>query len=329
MKIAVLMGGVSSEREVSLASGRNIATALRENGHDVLALDTILPIEQLKRSIEPNPDHLKNGESNLIRLVSDPVVRAVDFAFIALHGGSGENGSVQSVLEMLGYRYNGSDHEGCAIAMDKIVTKIIFENLEIPTPEWCSYDLQEGHDPAVIANAIAQKMTLPLVIKPAHEGSTVGLTIVRSIAEIEPAVVTAMKYNSSILVEKYIPGREITVAILGDEALPLVEICPKHGIYDYECKYTSGMSQYIVPAEVDPTVARRIQELAVSAIKSLRVYGYGRFDLRLTPDNQPIFLEFNSLPGMTATSLVPKAAKAVGVNFNELLEKIIELGLRR
>jgi len=294
-----------------------------------MALDTVLPIEQLHQSLDPTPEMLKNGESNLIRLLNDETLRAVDFVFNALHGGSGENGAVQSVLEMLGYKYNGSDHEGCAIAMDKIVSKVIFEQIGITTPEWLAFDLLVWRDPVAIAAEITQKMSLPLVVKPAHEGSTVGLSIVRSPAEIGPAIATAIKYNGSILVEKYIPGREITAAILGSEALPLVEICPKHGIYDYECKYTKGMSEYIVPAEVESAVTCQIQDWVVTVLKSLRCYGYGRFDLRLTPDNQPFFLEFNSLPGMTATSLVPKAAKAVGVNFIDLLEKIIDLGLRR
>ncbi|MFH1212493.1 MAG: D-alanine--D-alanine ligase [Candidatus Neomarinimicrobiota bacterium] len=329
MKIAVLMGGVSSEREVSLSSGRNIATALQENGHTVFALDTILPIEQLSRTILPTPAHLENGESNLIELLSNPAVRPVDFIFNALHGGSGENGAVQSVLEMFGYKYNGSDHEGCAIAMDKIVSKVIFERKGIPTPEWLSFDLTDGHEPAAIRAEILRKMEPPLVIKPAHEGSTVGVSIVNDINGIEPAIISAIKYNGALLVERYIPGREITVAILGETALPLVEICPKHGVYDYECKYTKGMSEYLVPAAVDEMLAGQIRNWAVIALKALRCHGYGRFDLRLTEKGESYFLEFNSLPGMTATSLVPKAAKAIGLNFNELLEKIIELGLQR
>ncbi len=329
MKIAVLMGGVSSEREVSLSSGRNIVAALRENGHTVLALDTILPIAQIQTVLEPRPEMLKDGERNLIKLLGEPEIREVDFVFNALHGGSGENGAVQSVLEMMGYKYNGSDHEGCAIAMDKIVSKIIFERHGIPTPQWLSFDLEKWRDAAAISAEIKSQMALPLVIKPAHEGSTVGLSIVQSANAIQPAVETAMRYNSALVVEEYIPGREITVAVLGEEALPLVEIRPKHGIYDYECKYTKGLSEYIVPAEVEEALANQIKAWARIALKALRCYGYGRFDLRLTPDNRPFFLEFNSLPGMTATSLVPKAAKAIGLSFNELLEKIIALGLQR
>jgi D-alanine-D-alanine ligase len=329
MKIAVLMGGVSSEREVSLSSGRNIVAALRENGHTVLALDTILPIAQIRTVLEPQPEMLKDGERNLIKLLGEPEIRETDFVFNALHGGSGENGAVQSVLEMMGYKYNGSDHEGCAIAMDKIVSKIIFERHGIPTPQWLSFDLEKWRDAAAISAEIKSQMALPLVIKPAHEGSTVGLSIVQSANAIQPAVETAMRYNSALVVEEYIPGREITVAVLGEEALPLVEIRPKHGIYDYECKYTKGLSEYIVPAEVEEALANQIKAWARIALKALRCHGYGRFDLRLTPDNRPFFLEFNSLPGMTATSLVPKAAQAIGLSFNELLEKIIALGLQR
>mgnify|MGYP002682113429 FL=1 len=329
MKIAVLMGGVSSEREVSLSSGRNIVAALRENGHEVLALDTVLPIEQLSQNIQPTGEHLQKGEENLICLLSEATVRAVDFVFNALHGGSGENGVVQSLLEIMGYKYNGSDHEGCAIAMDKIVSKMIFEGIGIRTPEWISFDLKVGYDPVAIQEEILRKIEPPLVIKPAHEGSTVGLSIVKEVAGIQPAIATAFKYNRALLVERYIPGREITIAILGEMALPLVEIRPKHGIYDYECKYTSGMSEYIVPALVDEKIVKQIQEQALVAFKALRCSGYGRFDLRLTDEGEAFFLEFNTLPGMTATSLVPKAAKAIGMNFNALLEKIIEIGRDR
>jgi len=253
----------------------------------------------------------------------------VDFVFNALHGGSGENGAVQSLLEIMGYKYNGSDHEGCAIAMDKIVSKMIFEGIGIRTPEWISFDLKVGYDPVAIQEEILRKIEPPLVIKPAHEGSTVGLSIVKEVAGIQPAIATAFKYNRALLVERYIPGREITIAILGEMALPLVEIRPKHGIYDYECKYTSGMSEYIVPALVDEKIVKQIQEQALVAFKALRCSGYGRFDLRLTDEGNAFFLEFNTLPGMTATSLVPKAAKAIGMNFNALLEKIIEIGRDR
>lgn len=329
MKIIVLKGGVSSEREVSLSSGDNIANALRENGHEVLCLDTVLPIEQLYQVIIPTPEMIHDGERNLVRLLTSPEVQSADFVFIALHGGSGENGSVQAVLQTMGFKYNGSGVEGCAITMDKIVSKILFEKHGIPTPEWLSFKNDGSTNVQEIIDKITEKFNLPVVVKPAHEGSTVGVTIVREEEALEVAIRTAMKYNSSVLVERFIEGRELTVSVLGDTTLPIVEIVPRHGIYDYTCKYTHGMSEYRVPAEIEPKLARKISEWTLTAFIVLNCAGYGRIDLRLGMDNQPYFLEMNSLPGMTSMSLVPKAAKAMGISFGNLLEKIIELGMSR
>jgi D-alanine-D-alanine ligase len=329
MKIVVLKGGASSEREVSLNSGTNIANALKENGHDVLCLDTVLPIEQIKSPMKPTQKMIRNGDRNLAILLSAPEVQSAKFIFNALHGGSGENGAIQAILQTMGLKFNGSGVEGCAITMDKIVSKVIFEKHGIPTPEWLCFRNDENHQNAEIIETILAKFQPPLVVKPAHEGSTVGLTIVRDVKSLDSALKVARKFNGSILVEKFIEGRELTVAILGDKALPIVEICPKHGIYDYECKYMHGMSEYRMPAEVEPMLTRLIQDWTVVAFKALNCSGYGRMDLRLSLDHKPYFLEMNSLPGMTSTSLVPKAAKTVGISFNELLEKIIKLGLSR
>ncbi|MBU0711219.1 D-alanine--D-alanine ligase [bacterium] len=327
MKIVVLMGGTSSEREVSLSSGKNIAEALKRNGHDVLLLDTVLPIGQLQESIPVTVKEIEQGDENLLHLLIEPEIRSADFIFSALHGGSGENGIVQGILQILGYQFNGSSAEGCAIAMDKVVSKMIFEKNGIPTPKWLYFERIGGFDYAETIDKIARKFQLPLVIKPGHEGSTVGLTIVKKHEQIKAAINKALKYNSVFLVEEYIPGRELTVAVLGKRALPVVEIRPKHGIYDYECKYTSGMSEYIVPADIGDNLAEEIQDLTINAFNLLRCSGYGRMDLRLCEDNKPCFLEMNTLPGMTSTSLVPKAAKAVGLSFEQLLEEIIRIGM--
>lgn len=328
MKIVVLMGGTSSEREVSLSSGRNIAAALERSGHEVTLLDTVLPMEQRQNALPVTEKEIKDGDRNLVCLLTDPQIQAADFIFSALHGGSGENGVAQGLLQTLGFRFNGSSAEGCAIAMDKVVTKMIFEKNDIPTPKWMYFERKNGLDYPAIVTAIEHNFSFPLVIKPGHEGSTVGLTIVEKREQIQPAVDEALKYNSVFLVEEYIAGRELTVAILGEQALPIVEIRPRHGIYDYECKYTSGMSEYQVPAELDARLAAEIQAQSVRAFHLLRCGGYGRMDLRLSSDQQPFFLEMNTLPGMTATSLVPKAARAVGLSFEDLLEEIIRLGLR-
>jgi len=329
MKIVVLKGGTSSEREVSVLSGDNIAKALEKNGHDVICLDTVLPLEQIDRHIDPTPDLVENGEINLVKLLSCPDIQSVDFIFNALHGGSGENGVVSGILETMGYKYNGSGVEGCAIAMDKVISKVLFEKYKIPTPEWRHFNRVEIIENGKIIEKILDTFDFPIVIKPAHEGSTVGLTIVSDGKELNPAINKALKYNNELIVEKYIKGRELTVAILEDSALPIIEIIPKHGIYDYECKYTSGMSKYQVPAKIDDKLAQHIQKLSIIAFKVLKCYGYGRADLRLGEDGIPYFLEMNAMPGMTSISLVPKAAKSIGISFSDLLEKIIELGIER
>jgi D-alanine-D-alanine ligase len=326
MKIVVIMGGTSSEREVSLLSGANISVVLQENGHEVISIDTVLPIEQIEKPIEVTPEHINQGEKNLLYLLAHPEIQSADFIFNALHGGSGENGIVQGILQTLGYSFNGSSAEGCAIAMDKVISKMIFEKNGIPTPEWLYFERNSGMDYPKIIEAILQKFSLPLVIKPGHEGSTVGLTIVEKKDQIRIAIDCALQYNSVFLVEEYIAGRELTVSILGDKALPIVEISPVHGIYDYECKYTNGMSEYIVPAKLDPALTGRIQKMSLEAFNLLRCSGYGRIDLRLGTDQQPYFFEMNTMPGMTNTSLVPKAAAAIGLSFNELLEEIMRLG---
>jgi D-alanine-D-alanine ligase len=329
MKIVVLKGGISSEREVSLSSGKNISAALMERGHKVLSLDTVLPFEQLHREIPATRELLREGDKNIVRLLLNPEVQDADFVFNALHGGSGENGEIQGILQTMGFKYNGSGVEGCAIAMDKVVTKLLFERYRIPTPEWQHFNRVNELSKEEIKKSVLRSMPFPVVVKPSNEGSTVGVTIVEDEQELLPAIDKALYYNTEILVERYIRGRELTVGFLGDEALPVLEIVPKHGIYDYECKYRHGMSEYHVPANISDDLAKYIKYLSIVTVKALKCYGYGRLDLRLGDDEIPYFLEMNSLPGMTATSLVPKAAKAIGIDFSTLLEKIVKLGLNR
>ncbi len=329
MKIVVLKGGTSSEREVSLHSGDKISQALQEEGHELITLDTVLPLEQLEHSVAVTPGHLQAGATNVLQLLTTPQVRSADFIFNALHGGSGENGHLQAVLQLMGYAFNGSATEGCAIAMDKVVSKLLFERYNIPTPDWQHFNRANAYTVPKIENDVLTTLDFPLVVKPSNEGSTVGLTVVSAKEQLGPAIENALQYNNEIIAEKFIPGREITVALLGDQALPIVEIIPRHGIYDYDCKYTQGMSRYIVPATLELALARRIQQCAVLGFKALKCAGYGRMDIRLGEDGTPYFLELNTLPGMTDTSLVPKAAQAAGYSFTELLEQIIALGMQR
>ena len=328
MKITLLKGGVSSERDVSLVSGRMISETLQNNGHKVVELDTVLPIEQLHIKMEATQENIAKGNANLLSLLQHQTIQNCDFIFNALHGGEGENGEVQSLLMMHNFKFNGSDSTGCAIAMDKIISKLIFERYSIPTPKWEHFN--RGKDetiPEMIAEVVA-KLEFPVVVKPANEGSTVGLTIVKEETKLDAAILYSLDFCREILVEEFIPGRELTVAILDGETLPIVEIIPKHEIYDYECKYTDGMSNYQCPADISPELTKEIMNLSIIGFKALKCSGYGRMDLRLSPDNKPYFLELNTLPGMTSHSLVPKAAKAASITFENLIEKIIETGLK-
>ncbi len=329
MKITVLKGGVSSERDVSLSSGDKIVQALSSAGHEVYNLDTILPIEQLETNIEISKNHLDNGKKNLVNLLMSEKVQSSDFVFNALHGGMGENGILQGILQTLGISFNGAGTEGCAIAMDKVVSKLLFERYKIPTPKWAHYNRSGSLSIDQIVKEIQNEFPTPMVIKPSSEGSTYGLSIVENIMDIKEAVVKASGFESEILVEEYIKGRELTVGVVGDQILPVLEIIPKHGFYDYECKYTHGMSEYIVPAKIDSDLATEIQKYTKVGYEALKCFGYGRMDLLLGENRQLYFLEYNTLPGMTATSLVPKAAKSAGMSFEDLLEKIIRLGINK
>ncbi|MBN2279649.1 MAG: D-alanine--D-alanine ligase [Candidatus Marinimicrobia bacterium] len=328
MNIIVLKGGISSEREVSLVSGKIIADTLRENQHQVTEIDTVLPMEQLEKKLDTTENHLRRGNSNLLKLLHHDLFRNCDFVFNALHGGEGENGEVQSLLMMHGMKFNGSDSTGCAISMDKIISKLIFERYNIPTPKWEHFNRGKEETIEEMVRDIEKNLAYPVVVKPANEGSTVGLTIVNQPEKLTDAIHFSRKFSKEVLVEEFIPGRELTVALLDNRALPVVEIIPKHQIYDYECKYADGMSEYLSPAPLPQELTRRIQAYSLLGFKALKCSGYGRMDLRLSPDNKPYFLELNALPGMTSHSLVPKAAKAAGIPFSELLEIIIETGLR-
>ena len=251
----------------------------------------------------------------------------IDIAFLALHGKYGEDGTIQSLLELKGIKYTGSKVLSSAIAMDKIMSKILFEEYNVPSPKWFHFK-QGEKSVSEVKKTIENKFGFPAVVKPNDQGSTVGLTICKSSDQLEDAINNAFKYSDRILVEEYIPGKEMTVAVIEDSALPVLEIKPKHGIYDYECKYTSGMSEYVVPAEIPEEVTKSMQEIAVQACNSLRCEVYARVDFRLSSDNKPYVLEVNTLPGMTSLSLVPKMAKAKGISFEQLIEKIINLSLK-
>ncbi len=332
MKIAVLMGGTSAERDVSLATGRGIAAALSANGHDVVAVDAaggrLIDLDAVGDEAggigraPPERQALEQlSEGTLASSLEQlPEMRGTDAVFVALHGGAGEDGRVQALLDLVGIPYTGSGPLGSALAMDKLVTKELFASGGVPTPPWLV-----GH---VSASEIETALGgFPVIVKPSHEGSTVGVSLVKAPGELEAALARAEAFDGPSLIERFVPGRELAVGVLGDEALPIVEIRPRHEIYDYECKYTKGMSEYEVPAPIPEEITEEVQLLAVKAHRILRLSAYSRVDFRLDESGAPWCFEANSLPGMTATSLLPKAAAARDVPFEQLCERIVNLAL--
>lgn len=335
LKIAVLLGGTSAERDVSLISGQEIAKALRQNGHQVLAIDCAFGdtlIEDWEKDINEviRTEHSdfeqkkKVLDRNILKTIDLLLREKIQVVFIGLHGGYGENGQLQALLDLVKIPYTGSDALASGIGMDKNISKILFEKAGVPTAPWIKISADKIPPEEEFAS-----LGYPLVIKPNDQGSTVGLTVVKEPTQLPDAIKKAFQYSHVILGEKYIAGREMTVSILDMEALPVIEIIPEHGIYDYECKYQKGKSQYVVPAQIPAEVSKHLQHLGLHAYKALGCRHYARVDFRLSPENQPYCLEVNTLPGMTATSLVPKAAKAVGIHFNELVEKIVQMALRQ
>ena len=332
MKIAVLMGGTSSERDVSLASGLRIAQALRGRGHSVVSIDTTrgaLDAGEESAALAkgvldtepPKLDALQQIGSNSLTSWRDTTEQArdADVVFLALHGGQGEDGTVQALLDLTGVPYTGSGILGSALAMDKDLSKKLFQAAGVPTPKWLMA-------PATIAQ-VKKAIGFPVIVKPSKQGSTVGLSIVKQTAELEQAITEAFKYDDEVMIEEFIPGRELTVGVLGAEALPVGEIIPKHEIYDYECKYTKGMAVEEFPAKLTPAETTEVQRLALAAFRALKLRGYARIDFRMSPEGVFYCLEANTLPGMTELSLIPQAAAACGIPFPELCERIVQIAL--
>jgi D-alanine-D-alanine ligase len=328
-KVLLLVGGTSPEREVSKSTGKSVYAALIDLGYQVVVIDPAYGINQpleVEKYFEEK-DFAEISNENYLDAVNLIAPSEINIAFLALHGKYGEDGTIQSLLELKGIKYTGSKVLSSSIAMDKIMSKILFEEYKVPTPKWFHFKIGERTTDE-IDTKIKKQFSYPAAIKPNDQGSTVGLTICKSSEQLDTAIHNAFEYSDRILVEEYIPGRELTVAVLDNIALPALEIRPKHDIYDYECKYTSGMSEYIVPAAIPENVSKLLQEIAVKACKSLRCEVYARVDFRLSPDNRAYALEVNTLPGMTSLSLVPKMAKAVEISFEQLVEKIINLSLK-
>ena len=323
MRVLVLLGGDSAERDVSWSSGLEVSRALASRGHEVTGLDPATGemfrgpwYERTTEIARTPPGQHEASRHQLIESLSDPSLSSYDVVFIALHGGAGEDGTVQSLLALSGARYTGSGPLSSAVAMHKDTTKRLLVQAGVPTPEWV-YPYRNGADLA--------RLGRPLIVKPVAEGSTVGLTLVKEPAELGPALTKA----GDAMLERFIPGRELSVGILDGRALPPVEIIPRHEIYDYECKYTDGMSEYLCPAPLAQDVTDRVCELAGRAFAALGCHGYARIDFRLALDGTPYCLEANTLPGMTTHSLVPMAAAQVGLDLGGLCETICRLARSR
>lgn len=308
MRIAVLMGGDSSEREVSIKSGTQVRQALERLGHDVLCLD---PADGGLRELA----------------AAEP-----DVVFLALHGGQGENGSIQGALELMSLRYTGSGVLASALAMDKAMSKQVFAAAGVRTPASVSVRRDSGAERA--AADVMKAVGLPCVVKPSCQGSTVGVGFVKRVEDLVPALEGAFSYGPVALVEQFVAGTEVTVGILESsasgqpEALPVLEIVAKNDYYDYDAKYTPGKSDHIIPARISPAADEECRRLAIAAHTCLGCSGYSRVDIIVDPSGTPWVLEVNTLPGLTAVSLLPDAAKAAGISFEQLLTVIIAAAMR-
>jgi D-alanine-D-alanine ligase len=295
LKITVMLGGPSAEREVSLRSGAAVARALRSLGHEVHELD------------------LRNGSWSL--------PPDTDVVFLALHGTYGEDGTVQRRLDELGAIYTGCDAESSRIAFDKVLTKKRCVEAKVPTAKFLVVNSKTAPWP--------KDWQPPLVVKPVRQGSSVGLQFVEQVEDWQQALAEALKYDSEVLVEEKIVGRETTVGILGGEPLPIVEVRPKTGSYDYKNKYTAGCTEYFCPADFDAATTKRIQDAALGAFEAIGGRDYARVDVMVRPGGEPMVLEVNTLPGMTETSLLPNAAAAAGLNYAQLCQRLVDLALKR
>jgi len=339
VNVWVIMGGMSSEREVSLDSGRAVAAALRDGGHGVRAYDlgtgAFLPGHSTGDiPLPPAPPPESTWGERLLEAARLLRGRA-DVAFIALHGGVGENGMVQALLESAGFPYTGSGPSACAVTMDKALTKRVMGSLGVATPPWALLEFAGESDPGPPPSWLGGTPVggLPAVIKPCQEGSSVGISIVRESSEWEAAcslglrAICGPRRPRQLLVEKYIPGLELTAGLLGGQALPIVEIRPRTGFYDYARKYTTGETSYEVPAAIPEAAARAIRDSAEALYRATGCGGMARADYRLGSDGIPMCMEINTIPGFTATSLLPKAAQAAGIGFLELVERVCRLAL--
>ena len=325
MKIAVLFGGTSEERDVSIASAAQIVPALRSLGHEVFAVDTAtgrLPAAEEQKMLAasvaaepPSTADMANMRGRAATLSPAAFsIQDVDVVFLALHGGAGEDGRIQAMLDLAGLAYTGSNHIASAAAMDKDMSKRLFRSVGVPTANWMMAPAS--------ADEVSRQLTWPVIVKPNKQGSTVGLSVVREPSQLASAIERARAFDSEVMIEQFVPGREFTVGVLDGKALPVGEIIVPGEVFDYQSKYQAGGAREVFPADIPASEAQVMQRYAVLAHNVLKLGVYSRVDFRRDPGGNVWCLEANSLPGMTATSLLPQAAKAAGMSFPQLLERI-------
>ncbi len=296
-KVGVLMGGISKEREISLKTGTAVGKALMRRGYDVMLIDV---------------------DENAYRTIADA---GIAVAVVALHGKFGEDGCIQGMLEMMRIPYTGAGVLGSSVGMDKVVCNRVVRQLGIPIPDEVVFDAQYD-DPAHVAESML--VDFPVIVKPSREGSTINVTIVEHPKDLAAALTVAAQSDDKVLIEQYIKGKEITVGLINGKALPTLEVAPVDGFYDFEHKYTSGKTEYIVPARIDEELAVKLQRWSEQVYRAIECSGAARADYMVNEEGQAFFLEINTIPGMTELSLVPKAAKHIGMSFDDVAEAVLE-----
>lgn len=347
MKVIVLAGGTSTERDVSLISGSMIYNALKKRGHQAVLLDVYLGYsgnitDIFERDVDwskdiaaiaeenPNLERIKamrpDGRKNFFGPNVLELCREADAVFMALHGANGEDGKIQACFELMGIPYTGTDFVSSAMAMDKGVSKDIFAAHGIPTP--AGFRLRQGERKSAVKGAPERKIDFPCIVKTCCGGSSVGVCIARAEAEYERALDEAFRYGDEVIVEQYIEGREFSVGVMDGQALPVIEIAPKQGFYDYKNKYQAGSTVETCPADLEPEKAAEMQRIAERVFAALRMKSYARMDFMMSREGEIYCLEANTLPGMTPTSLLPQEAQAVGMSFEDLCEKILNYAVQ-
>ena len=343
MKIVVLAGGTSTEREISIVSGTGICGALRQKGHEAILVDIFCGVENVDwknpfpaeydvekaaeymKSFNPKIEEMKKTRRSFFGPNVLELCEKCDIVFLGLHGANGEDGKVQAAFDLLGIRYTGTGYLSSAMAMDKGITKQVFLMNHVPTPGGFSMNKEDGFE----KDLSKYGLNFPVVVKTSCGGSSVGVYIVNDQKEYEDALADAGQYGDEIVVEEYIKGREFSVAVVDNKAYPVIEIAPIQGFYDYKNKYQAGSTVETCPAEISPELTAKMQENAVKAAKALGLTGYSRLDFMMKENGEMYCLEANTLPGMTPTSLIPQEAKVLGMDYPTLCEELIRISMKK